>query len=221
MIKENNCNKDIFSKSNVLEKKKISNSNKDKSLDKNDICCENICIKNLYNKNNYLKKKLKDKKLIILKLKNKILDLNKNLYDINLRFKADIENIYKRNDLNIEKIYKYSLKKFAKDLLPIIDSLKQSILVSKNKKIDVLINYKGLKLTLKNFLLVIKKFGIEIINSKNILFDPNYHQAVSVTKTNDVNKNNLIIEILQDGYLLNNRLLRPAMVHIYKYESSK
>ncbi len=219
MIKENNCNKDIDNKSNVVEKIKTSNSNKNKISNKNNICCENICIKNLYDKNKYLKQKVKDKKLIILKLKDKILDLKKNLYDINLRFKADIENIYKRNDLNIEKIYKYSLKKFAKDLLPIIDSLKQSILVSKNKKIDVMINYKGLKLTLKNFLLVIKKFGIEIINSKNIFFDPNYHQAVSVTKTDDVKKNNLIIKILQDGYLLNNRLLRPAMVHIYKYES--
>ncbi len=186
---------------------------------------KNNCSKKYYdillklkNKINKYKKKLSYKNKIIKKLENNLLKFKEDIENLNLRFRADIENIHKRNQLNIENIYKYSLEKFIKNILPVIDNLKNALKVSKNKNLDNKITYEGIKLTLKNFLSVIKNFGISIINKINIEFDPNFYQAVSVIETNNIKENNIIVEILQDGYILNNRLLRPAMVKVMKYQ---
>ncbi len=196
---------------------------------KKNICQDNnlykkkICIKRysdiiwrLKNKFHKYKKKIFYKNEIIHKLENNLLKFKKDIKNINLRFRADIENIHKRNQLNIENIYKYSLEKFIKNILPIIDNLKNALKVSKN--LDNKITYEGLKLTLQNFISVIKNFGVSIIDKINVEFNPNFHQAVSVIEVKNIQDNNIVMEILQDGYILNNRLLRPAMVKVMKYK---
>ncbi len=202
MIKKNICKENDFNEiKNNINKKKCN------------------FIKNLKNRFYKYKKKIFSKNKIIDKLKNKLLKYKKKNKDLNLRCKADLDNMYKRNQMNVENIYKYSLEKFSKNLLPVIDNLKNALKVSKNKKIDNQVTYEGLKLTLKNFLSVIEKFGISVINKINVNFDPNFHQAVSVVESNKDNiQDNLVIEILQDGYILNKRLLRPAMVKVIKFK---
>lgn len=200
MMKKNICNK------NNLYENKISNEK-----------CNNIIIK-LKNKIYKYKNKISHKKKIIKKLENNLLKFKKDIKNLDLRAKADIDNMRKRNQLNIESIYKYSLEKFVKNILPVIDNLKNALKVSKNKDLDNKITYEGIKLTLKNFLSVIKNFDISIINESNIEFNPNFHQAVSVIESKDIKKDNFVVEVLQDGYLLNKRLLRPAIVKVMKFK---
>ncbi len=210
-----------------MNNKEYNNNNKNfdiDCLDKNKIkdntlCCDNTILKKIKDKIFLLEEEINIKNKLINKLKNKLTILKKKINDINLRAKADIDNMRKLNEKNINKIYKYSLEKFSKDLLLIVDNLKSSILVSKDKKIDSYINFKGIALTLKNFLITLKKFGI--INLDKIKkFDPNYHQAISIVYTNDKSKDNNIMEVLQDGYMINDRLLRPAIVKIFKYNNN-
>ncbi len=174
---------------------------------------------------NYYNKKIKnlEEKLICKDKKidfflKKINDLEKNIYDLNLRNIADIDNIRKRTQDDIEKIHKYSLKKVFIDLLPVIDNLKSALEISKKKDINIKVTTKGIYLTLKILLSVINKFGISIINKKNVNFNTDYHQAMFIEKTLDKNLDNKIIDILQDGYILNGILLRPAMVKVLKYK---
>ncbi len=207
------------------ERKIVNNLVKDDNLIKDDVVNENNIKENLdylsvddkkKNKINVLKLELKLKDGIIFDLENKILSLDKTIIDISLRCKAEVENIRKRNIKDLDKLYKYSIEKFAIGLLPVIDNLKDALkIINKND-----VTYKGIELTLKNFLFVIKKFGISVINEINVIFDPNYHQAMSVLEFKDKNKisdDNMVIEILLDGYVMHDRLLRPAMVKVLKY----
>ncbi len=209
----NNNNKYYNNKENInidsLDNKEFKDDN---------FCCDNINLKKIKDKILLLKEEINIKNKLVNKLKNKLIDLKKKNIDIILRNKADIENMRKLNEKNISKIYKYSLEKFSKDLLSIVDNLKSSILVNKNKKLNSYINFKGISLTLKNFLMILKKFGITNLNKIN-KFDPNYHQAMSISYTNDKSKDNKIIKVLQDGYMINDRLLRPAMVEVFKYNN--
>ncbi len=168
-------------------------------------------IESLNIKINFLKKELNIKEQIVSLFKKKILCLKNEIKNLNLRFRAEIENIHKRNLLEIEKIHKYSLEKFAIDLLPIIDNLNNAIKLSIEKNTI----YEGIKLTLKSFLFVINKFGINIINKINVPFNPEYHQAMIIKKVDGV-VSNTVINVLQDGYIMNGRLLRPAMVEVSK-----
>ncbi len=176
-----------------------------------------IKIKILKNKVKKISNKLNIKNESIFILKNKISDLNNNIYENNLRYQASIENLNKRNDKYIKNIYKYSLEKIIKNLLPLVDNLKNALKTIKHKDI----NYEGINLTLKNFLSILKKFNVKVINDININFDPNYHQAMIVIESKDKDKDNKIIDVLQEGYLLYNRLLRPAMVKVIKYVNKK
>ncbi len=196
--------------------KDINNNKKDKNFLKSDN--KYLCDINLLN---HKIKKLKDKLYIkdsdLSIFKKKISELKKKIFNINLRNLADIENINKRNDNNIKNVYKYCLEKFMYDLLPVVDNFKNILKNIKNKKLDINITFEGVKLTFKNFISVIKKFGISVVDKINIPFNPDYHQAMSILKSKDKNKDNFVIEILQEGYILNNRLLRPAMVKVIKY----
>lgn len=200
-------------------KENIYNDN-DLQKNKNKIVSKkyNSIIIKLKDKIYKYKNKISYKNKIIKKLKDNLLKFKKDIKNLDLRSKADIDNMRKRNQLNIENIYKYSLEKFVKNILPVIDNLKNALKVSSNKNLDNKITYEGIKLTLKNFLSVIKNFDISVIDKINVEFNPNFHQAVSVIESKDIKKDNLIVEILQDGYLLNKRLLRPAMVKVIKFK---
>ncbi|WMC18871.1 MAG: nucleotide exchange factor GrpE [Enterobacteriaceae bacterium PSpicST2] len=140
-----------------------------------------------------------------------IKNFKKKEYDNFLRYKAEIENIKKRSSIDIEKTYKFALENFSKDLLLIIDNLERSI-KSLNKFNNKLISiFEGIELTLKSIINLINKYGIKIINNTNIQFDPIKHQAICSVKS-DKFKSNFIINVVQNGYILHNRLLRPALV---------
>ncbi|WDI78755.1 nucleotide exchange factor GrpE [Candidatus Purcelliella pentastirinorum] len=159
-------------------------------------------------------KKNKKKKLI-KKLKKKIKNTKKKIKDIQLRSQAEIENINRRNIQNIEKIHKFSLEKFINELLPVVDNLERTLKANKenNKKLQPIM--KGIQLTLKSLFDVMSKFGVKNISEQNVLFNPKIHQAIMMEKSDKI-KANKIIKIMQPGYLLNGRLLRPAMVIVSK-----
>ncbi len=204
MCKLNDNKNDLLDKNLFLYKKK----NFDKFINK---FINNIKL--LYD--NF---KLKDIEIKINK--DELIKLKKKYKNLKLRSIADLDNLRKINKKDIEKVYKFSLENFSLELLPVIDNLKYSLNCIKNDKLCSSVVLEGIKLTLKNLMFVIKKFGISIINTINVPFNPNYHQAMSILEIDkkDNKKDNMVISILQDGYLLNERLLRPAMVKVSKYK---
>ena len=142
-------------------------------------------------------------------------------YDIALRAKAELENVKRRADKEVSTAHKYALEKFVPDLLPILDSLDQGILSADNQEkkpdsVDAALKIvnsvkDGMHLTAKMFEDTFKKFGVEIQNPEGQKFDPHLHQAVMMQE-DDSKEPGTIIKVLQKGYVLNERVLRPAMV---------
>ncbi len=131
-----------------------------------------------------------------------------------VRAQAEMENLRKRAARDVENAHKYALEKFTNELLPIMDSLELGLSASvKAKNLDDLC--KGMELTLEMFNTVMEKFGITMIEPKGEKFNPELHDAVSMQETNDSNSG-IIIEVMQKGYALNGRLIRPAMVVVAK-----
>ena len=131
-----------------------------------------------------------------------------------VRAQAEMENLRKRAARDVENAHKYALEKFTDELLPIMDSLELGLSASvKAKNLDDLC--KGMELTLEMFNTVMEKFGITMIEPKGEKFNPELHDAVSMQETNDSNSG-IIIEVMQKGYTLNGRLIRPAMVVVAK-----
>ena len=131
-----------------------------------------------------------------------------------VRAQAEMENLRKRAARDVENAHKYALEKFPNELLPIMDSLELGLSASvKAKNLDDLC--KGMELTLEMFNTVMEKFGITMIEPKGEKFNPELHDAVSMQETNDSNSG-IIIEVMQKGYTLNGRLIRPAMVVVAK-----
>ena len=157
--------------------------------------------------------KEKDVELLALQLEKLKQESEENL-DKAIRAQAEMENLRKRASRDIENAHKYALEKFTNELLPVIDSLELglSASVDAEKAGDI---YKGMELTLEKFTTVIEKFGIEKINPKGEKFDPELHEAVSMQETNDKNSGN-VVAVMQKGYTLNGRLIRPAMVIVAK-----
>jgi molecular chaperone GrpE len=146
-------------------------------------------------------------------LKNDIETLEKKVTDnweLYLRSKAEIENLKKLNEKEIEKISKYALKSLMLDLLPFVDGLELYI---KNENIS---KNDGLYLTFKIFLNILEKYNLKkIIINDTTLFDPMKHEVVSITNDNSIH-NNKIMSVLQDGYILNDQILRYSKVSINK-----
>ena len=131
-----------------------------------------------------------------------------------VRAQAEMENLRKRAARDVENAHKYALEKFTNELLPILDSLELGLSASvKAKNLDDLC--KGMELTLEMFNTVMEKFGITMIEPKGEKFNPELHDAVSMQETDDSNSG-IIIEVMQKGYTLNGRLIRPAMVVVAK-----
>lgn len=128
-----------------------------------------------------------------------------------LRTQAEIQNIRRRAERDVENAHKYGLEKFANQLLPVVDNLQRALDAIDGDKDSQKAIYEGIDLTLKNFLDVLAQFKIEAIDPSGEPFDADYHQAVSMVPNPDVEPNT-VIEVFQKGYKLNGRLMRPAMV---------
>ncbi len=166
---------------------------------------------------NKIKNDKKDKlKEELEKLKNENLDLkNKcsSLEDKIIRMSADNVNYRKRKDEEVSKLLEYSNYDIVKDLMPIIDNLDLALSKTKTDSEEVNKFLEGFKLIEKNFYDVMHKYGVEIINQSNVEFDPSFHNAVMIEEISDI-YDNFVTEVMQNGYKLKNRVIRPAMVKV-------
>lgn len=133
-----------------------------------------------------------------------------------LRIQAEMENIGRRTERDISNAHKYALEKFASELLPVIDNLERAIATAEEAQVSEAI-LEGLHLTLKLFTSTLGKFGVEQVNPEKEPFNPEFHQAISAQLDKTV-KPGTVISVMQKGYLLNSRLIRPAMVVVAKGE---
>jgi len=136
--------------------------------------------------------------------------------DAALRAQADAQNVKRRAEQDVEKARKFALEMFARELLPVVDNLERALEATAGHDEEVVKPItEGVELTLKSFLDALKKFNIETVNPQGEPFDPNLHQAMSMVENNDMEPNS-VIAVMQKGYTLNGRLLRPAMVMVSK-----
>ena len=135
-------------------------------------------------------------------------------YDALLRAKAEVENIKKRSEKEISNAYKFSTEGIFLDLIPIFESLDIAITqASESTNIDNLIE--GNKLLKSMFDTFLEKNSLEVINPVDQKFDPNLHQAIKTVK-DDSKENNFVSEVLQKGYKLVDRVIKPALVVVIK-----
>ena len=126
--------------------------------------------------------------------------------------KAETENVRRRGFEDAEKTRKYALESFSQELLTVKDSLEASL---NSETIDLTTLKDGVELTLKQLNSVFEKFNIDEINPIDEKFNPNEHQAISMIESED-KEANTILNVLQKGYKLNERVIRPAMVVVSK-----
>ncbi|CAJ1863159.1 nucleotide exchange factor GrpE [Aeromonas veronii] len=132
-----------------------------------------------------------------------------------LRTAAEMENLRRRTELDVEKAHKFALEKFANELLPVLDNLERAIELADKENDALKPMVEGVELTLKSMQSGVAKFGLVALDPTNQPFDPNAHQAMSMVPSADVAPNT-VIAVMQKGYELNGRVIRPAMVMIAK-----
>jgi molecular chaperone GrpE len=135
--------------------------------------------------------------------------------DAALRAQADAQNVKRRAEQDVEKARKFALEQFTKDLLPVMDNMERALESASVDDEDLKPIAEGVELTLKSFQDVMGKFKIEVVNPEGEPFDPNLHQAMSMVENPDVEPNS-VIAVVQKGYTLHGRLVRPAMVMVSK-----
>ncbi|VFP81455.1 nucleotide exchange factor GrpE [Buchnera aphidicola] len=163
--------------------------------------------------NTLLNKDIVIDKKSLKKSKLKLLNLKQDILNTSIIYKDKVLKIKKRLQKKIYNTYNFFLEKDFLLVLPIIDSIEATINVLDNSNDNNSTIYIVLKDIQKKFLYVFKKYGVSIINSINIPFNPDFHQAISIDFSGKY-KNNFISSIIQKGYSLNNRLLRPALVSV-------
>ncbi len=143
--------------------------------------------------------------------KNKA-DENWNEY---LRACAELENTKRRMQRDIENAHKYAVEKFILELLPVKDSLEMGLDASKDQNGSIEKLIEGTELTLKMFNDAVTKFGVEVVDPLDQPFNPEFHQAMSMQDSH-LKPPNTVLAVMQKGYTLNGRLIRPAMVVVSK-----
>jgi molecular chaperone GrpE len=132
-----------------------------------------------------------------------------------LRAQAEAQNTKRRAEQDVEKARKFALEQFTRDLLPVVDTLERALeAASSGEEVSKPIA-EGVELTLKSFLDAMGRFNIEKVDPVGEPFDPNMHQAMSMVENDQVEPNS-VIAVVQKGYTLNGRLVRPAMVMVSK-----
>ena len=133
-----------------------------------------------------------------------------------VRARADVENIQRRSQNEIVSARKFAIEGFARELLSVVDSLNQAAMVEMDEaQGEAVIKMKeGLQLTLKQFEKIMEKFGIAAVEAQvGTRFDPDVHQAISMVDSDEAESGSIVI-VMQKGFTLKDRLLRPAMVVI-------
>ncbi len=138
-------------------------------------------------------------------------------WDQLLRVKAEQENLRRRHEREVQNAHKYALERFAQELLPVIDSLELGAEAAAGEGATMEKVREGTELTLKMLLSTIEKFGIQAVHPEGEPFNPEYHQAMSMLESPE-HAANTVMNVMQKGYTLNERLIRPAMVVVSKGE---
>lgn len=126
-----------------------------------------------------------------------------------LRAAAEAQNVRRRAEQEAEKARKFALEKFVKELLPVVDSLEKALENMQDEASEV--HREGVSMTLKMQLDVLSKFGVESVDPQGEPFDPQEHEAMAMVPNPELDPNT-VMDVMQKGYLLNGRLVRPAMV---------
>ena len=148
----------------------------------------------------------------VQELEAQLAETAKKEQDLLLRTRAEIDNIRRRTEQDVEKAHKFALEKFAKDILNTIDNLERALATPRNTEEEcVKALFDGVELTLKELLATVARFGVEPVGAVGETFNPDLHQAISMQPMEGF-ETNQITTVLQKGYLLNGRVIRPAMV---------
>ena len=139
--------------------------------------------------------------------------------DAALRAQADAMNVQRRAEQEVEKARKFALERFCGDLLSVVDNLERALESSGDEQSSAALA-EGVELTRKGFMDVLAKYGVEAVDPQGEPFDPETAQAMSMVEQPDVEPNS-VVAVMQKGYLLNGRLLRPAMVMVSKAPSGE
>ncbi|SFU19196.1 molecular chaperone GrpE [Kosakonia arachidis] len=132
-----------------------------------------------------------------------------------LRVKAEMENLRRRTEQDVEKAHKFALEKFINELLPVMDSLDRALEVADKNNAEMAPMVEGIELTLKSMLDVVKKFGVEVVADTDVPLDPNVHQAIAMVESDEIAAGK-VLGVMQKGYTLNGRTIRAAMVTVAK-----
>ncbi|WP_415391009.1 nucleotide exchange factor GrpE [Porticoccus sp. Uisw_050_02] len=131
--------------------------------------------------------------------------------DESLRNQAEMQNILRRSERDVQNAHKYALDKFVAELLPVVDNLERALQSIDQNKEDLKSLAEGVVLTLKSFQDVLARYKVLPIDPKGEVFDPELHQAMSILEMPG-SIPNTVVDVFQKGYTLNDRLVRPAMV---------
>ncbi|MBA2654197.1 MAG: nucleotide exchange factor GrpE [Gammaproteobacteria bacterium] len=146
-------------------------------------------------------------------LENKLTEMEikaNDFWNQQLRTQAELDNVRRRSERDVANAHKYALEKFVNDLLPVIDSLERALQSDVSDNAFAQNIHTGIELTMDLFLKTLEKYGVKQLDPQNEIFNPELHQAIA-TQPSDAPANT-VLEVLQRGYLLNDRLIRPALV---------
>jgi molecular chaperone GrpE len=139
--------------------------------------------------------------------------------DLYLRTAAELDNVRKRAERDAAAARKYGVEKLAADLLGVRDSLELGLAAAADDNAEIKAVVEGMELTLKLLTDVLERYGVTIVNPAGEAFNPDFHQAMTAQETAE-HAPNTVIQVLQKGYRLQDRLLRPALVVVAKAPAS-
>ncbi len=139
----------------------------------------------------------------------------KDYWDQIVRLNAEMDNHRKRAQRDVENAHKYAIKNFSEALLPVCDSMEMGIAASTAENANMESIKEGMQMTLNMFTQMLEKNGITAIDPVGEKFDPDKHQAMSMQESAE-HEPNTVMAVMQKGYLINDRLIRPAMVMVSK-----
>lgn len=131
--------------------------------------------------------------------------------DLALRLQADMENLRRRTRIDVENAHKYALDKFVDALIPAMDSMEMGLDAASKEDVSVESIREGMDMTFKQLIDVLAEFNVERINPTGEKFDPQLHEAMTMIPSPD-HESNTVVDVIQKGYSLNERLVRPARV---------
>ncbi len=135
-------------------------------------------------------------------------------WDLAVRAKAELDNVRKRAEMDISNAHKYALDRFIPELFPLLDGLEQGLLtLPQDEHFNTARD--GISMSIKMFNDMLVKFGVEIIDPINNMFDPAQHEAIAMLPNPEV-ANGTVLNVVQKGYILHKRVLRPARVVVTK-----